>query len=82
MNDDSSNVSSEVDLKNIVSPGLYLYYGFGRCPISIGIGGQLGPQLREIYAKDVKLNQNYYYRFGINICVDIPFINLYTKGKE
>jgi hypothetical protein len=80
MGNDSSAVASEVKLANIISPGLYFYYGFGKCPISIGLGGQLGPQLREVTATDVNIDKNFYFRFGINIVVDIPFFNLYTKN--
>lgn len=78
--DDSSNVASDVTLSNIISPGLYLYYGIGKLPISIGLGGQIGPQLRSISATDIDIDKNYYLRFGFNIVVDIPFFNLYTKN--
>lgn len=81
LSDDSSNVSSEVKLKNIISPGLYVYYGFGKCPISIGAGAQLGPQLREVNAKNINIDKNYYIRFGLNLVVDIPFFNLYTRNN-
>jgi hypothetical protein len=81
LSDDSSEVASEVKLKNIISPGLYLYYGFGKCPISLGIGGQLGPQLRTVTAKDINVDKNYYFRFGVNLTVDIPFFNFYTKNN-
>jgi hypothetical protein len=77
--DDSSNVSSTIQLKNIVAPGLYFYYGLGKCPVSIGIGGQIGPQLREVTARDVNINKNFYIRFGLNVVVDIPILNFYTK---
>jgi len=82
MGDDSSKVASEITLSNIISPGLYFYYGFGKCPISIGFGGQLGPQLRGVTAEAASLNidKNYYLRFGFNLVVDIPFFNLYTKN--
>jgi hypothetical protein len=80
MGNDSSKVASEVTLSNIVSPGLYFYYGLGKSPVSIGVGGQFGPQLRGISAKDVNIDKNYYLRFGFNIVVDIPFFNLYTKN--
>jgi hypothetical protein len=83
INDDSSKVASEITLANIISPGIYFYWGFGKCPISIGLGGQLGPQLRDITATaaDINSSQNYYFRFGLNIAVDIPVLNLSTKSK-
>ncbi|NNV56155.1 hypothetical protein [Limnovirga soli] len=79
--DDSSKVLSEVKLSNIISPGLYYYLGFGKCPISLGFGAQLGPQLREVTATDININKNLYVRFGMNLVVDIPFFNFYTKSK-
>jgi len=80
MANDSSKVASDITLSNIISPGLFFYYGFGKCPISIGFGGQLGPQLRGVTAKDLNIDKNYYLRFGFNVVVDIPFFNLYTKN--
>lgn len=78
LGDDSSKVASEVTLSNIISPGLYLYYGLGKCPISIGIGAQAGPQLRKVTAEKINKDKNFYVRFGLNIVVDIPFFNFYT----
>ncbi len=81
MNDDSSKVASEVQLKNIIAPGFFLYYGFGKCPISLGAGVQIGPQLREVTAHNVNIDKNYYIRFGISLAVDIPLLNFYTKSQ-
>lgn len=78
--DDGSKVASEVTLSNIISPGLYVYWGFGKCPISVGVGAQLGPQLREVTATDINVDKNYYVRYGVNLVVDIPFFNLYTQN--
>jgi len=82
LQDDSSKVSSEVQLKNIFSPGLFVYFGFGKCPISIGAGAQIGPQLREVTAKNNNIEKNYYIRYGLSVCVDIPILNFYTKPKK
>lgn len=80
LGNDSSKVASDVKLANIISPGVYFYYGFGKCPVSIGLGGQVGPQIRGVTATDVNVDKNFYFRFGLNIVVDIPFFNLYTKN--
>jgi hypothetical protein len=77
---DSTEVASEITLANIISPGLYLYYGFGRSPVSLGVGAQLGPQLRTISASGINIDRNYYFRYGLSIVVDIPLFNLYTKN--
>jgi hypothetical protein len=84
LNNDSTNVASTVQLKNIIAPGLYFYYGLGKCPISIGIGGQYGPLLRgvNVAPSEMNVNNNYYLRFAINVVVDMPFLNFYTKTDK
>lgn len=77
---DSTEIASKITLNNIVSPGLYLYYGFGKSPVSIGLGCQLGPQLRGITATDLNIDKNYYLRLGFNLVADIPFFNLFTNN--
>ena len=81
LGNDSTRIASKITLSNIIAPGFYIYYGFGKSPFSIGIGGQLGPQLREVTAtSDLNIDKNYYLRFGFNLVVDIPFFNLYTNN--
>lgn len=82
LNDDSTKVASEIQLKNIISPGLYVYFGFGKCPLSLGIGAQVGPQLREVTAQDVNIEKNFYIRYGATLVVDIPLLNIYSKSKK
>jgi len=81
LQNDSANISSNVQLKNILAPGLYAYFGFGKCPISLGFGAQLGPQLRDVTAKAINVNKNYYIRYGFNLLVDIPLFNLFTNSR-
>jgi hypothetical protein len=81
INDSQSNIASEVKLKNIIAPGLYFYHGFAKCPVSIGYGAQVGPQLRSINSTSANINENIYVRFGVNLVVDIPMLNLYTETK-
>ncbi len=80
LGNDSSKVASEVTLSNIISPGLYFYYGLGKCPVSIGIGAQVGPQLRKVTALEINKDKNFYLRFGLNVVVDIPLFNFYTRN--
>jgi hypothetical protein len=80
LGDETSNVAAEIKLENIIAPGVYGYWGFGKVPVSIGLGGQIGPQLRQINATDINIDQNFYLRFGLNVVVDIPFFNLYTRN--
>jgi hypothetical protein len=79
--DDRTEISSDIRLKDIVSPGLYFYWGFGKCPISLGAGAQLGPQIRNISAGVPKIeSKNIYVRYGLTLTVDIPLLNFYTKN--
>ena len=75
--DDSSAVASTVKLQNILAPGLYFSHHFRNAPVSLLIGGQMGPLLRDVNAID----ENVYYRVGFSFVVDIPFLNLYNKPE-
>ena len=84
-----------IQLKNIVSPGLFLSYGFPNLPISMNVGYQLAPTLRSITVVNNAntvvdpstsgLANQYasklYSRFSISFLVDIPLLNFYTRGK-
>lgn len=79
--DDSSNVASTVKLQNILAPGVFISYHFRNAPVSVLVGGQMGPLLREVTATDFKLEDNIYYRVGFSLVVDIPLLNLYNKPE-
>jgi hypothetical protein len=79
---DSSNTASNVQLKNILAPGLYAYFGFGKCPLSLGFGAQIGPQLRSVSATDINTNKNFYIRYGLNLLIDVPLFNLFTNNNH
>lgn len=80
LGNDSSKVSSEIQLKNIVAPGAYFYWGLPKCPISLGIGAQVGPQLRQVTATQADIDRNFYLRVGMSLVVDIPFYNIYSRN--
>lgn len=84
LEDSKTEISSDIELKNIIAPGLYFYWGFGRCPISLGAGAQVGPQLRNINkgVPQVPNGDKLYIRYGINLVVDIPLLNFYTKSNQ
>lgn len=79
-NDSSTDKLPTIQLKDIISPGLFLSYGLGKCPISINGGFQYGPLLRKVSA-DANNIGNSYWRASFSICVDIPILNFYTKSK-
>lgn len=82
--DDSTASVPTIQFKNIVSPGVFLSIGIPKTPLSVNLGGQMGPNLRKIDQKsDGLLSNDYenkvYWRVSAGIVVDIPLLNLYTK---
>jgi hypothetical protein len=77
--DANTEALPQLTLQNIFAPGLYYVRGVANAPISYGIGGQLGPALRDLKAglSDSENDVNFSFRFFI--AVDIPIINLFTK---
>jgi hypothetical protein len=77
------NVSELPDLKfeNVLAPGGYLVYGLPKYPISIGIGAQLGPNLRTV-TNGTLVTQTSGWRWGAFIAVDIPIVSVYTTNKN
>jgi hypothetical protein len=85
----------DIKLKNIVSPGFFLSYGFPNVPISVNLGYQLAPTLRAITVVNNsntvvdpstsglanQYTSKLYSRFSISFVVDIPLLNFYTRGK-
>jgi len=69
-----------VELRNIVAPGIYYSHGFGKCPLSLNIGVQYGPRLREIKSSSATILDNGYWRVGVSLLMDIPLLNFYNKN--
>lgn len=75
-----------IQLKDIFSPGAFISVGLPRCPVSVNLGAQMGPNLRKIDNNDTSQpsldnNYNIYWRYSLSFCVDIPLLNFYTKSK-
>lgn len=77
------NVSELPDLKfeNVLAPGAYLVYGLPKYPVSIGLGAQLGPNLRTV-TNGTLVTQTSGWRWGAFIAVDIPIVSVYTTNKN
>ncbi len=73
----------ELKWRNLFSPGLFAVYNFANNPFSLGVGGQYGPQLREIKLETgdpVSVNS---FRFPmVFFNIDVPFFNLHTGAKK
>jgi hypothetical protein len=77
--DTITQVLPTIQLKNILSPGIFFSYGIPTLPISVNAGWQMGPLLRKV---DAQINENTYSdrygRVSLSICIDIPIVNFYT----
>lgn len=77
-NDSTEKVPS-IQLKDLVSPGVFYSLGIGGTPLSVNVGYQVGPLLRKVNLDDNKKYDKSYGRFSVSVCVDIPVLNFYTK---
>lgn len=80
-NDTSTADLPVITLDNIIAPGGYFIYGFRNTPISFGIGGQWGPNLRAVTSTDLMLDEVRTFRYGAFLAVDIPLINFKNRTK-
>lgn len=79
-NDTTAQVPT-IQLKNILSPGLFYSLGIRRSPLSVNIGAQVGPNLRKVTSTTNDYSNNTYMRYSISFCVDLPLFNLYSKTR-
>ncbi|WP_276135180.1 hypothetical protein [Polluticoccus soli] len=77
MEDDETSQIPTITLRELVAPGAFLIYGFGKTPISFGAGWQIGPRLRNVTATDNTVSEMY-SRFSLSFTVDIPLLNFAT----
>jgi hypothetical protein len=75
-----------IQLRDIISPGVFLSIGIPRSPISLNFGAQMGASLRKINTVSAgnlqpknDLSNNTYWRFSASVCVDIPLLNFHTR---
>jgi hypothetical protein len=78
--DDVTESVPTIELKDIISPGIFYSFGIPKSPLSVNLGYQIGPLLRKVTSTDNSY-QNSYSRISIAFVVDIPILNFYTKSK-
>lgn len=79
-NDDNANALPDLRFENIFAPGGYLVYGVPRYPLAIGIGAQLGPNLRSVTNGALQTTTSG-WRWGAFIAVDIPMVSIFSSNK-
>ena len=81
-NANTTNPLPDLKFENVFAPGAYLIYGVPKYPLSIGIGGQIGPNLRTVTGQNGAVMQTSGFRLGAFITVDIPITNIYSTNKK
>jgi hypothetical protein len=58
-----------------------MFMDFKKIPVSLGVGGQYGPQLRSLKSDEATILPSA-ISFRIFVAIDIPFINFYTRTEK
>ena len=79
-NDENTDDLPALSWQNIIAPGAFLIYGFGKdLPISLGLGAQMGPNLRKVTNAQIAIQEDRGWRMVGFISVDIPVAHFYTQ---
>jgi hypothetical protein len=77
LGDSQSADVPQLTWSNILAPGAYVVFGFSKAaPLSLSIGGQLGPNLRKVNTQGITLDDQRGYRIGATLAIDIPVVRL------
>ncbi len=79
--DDSTKSAPSIQLRDIISPGLFYSVGIPDWPLSVNFGWQQGPLLRQVTKTENNYSQSY-SRISLSVCVDIPMLNFYTTPND
>jgi hypothetical protein len=80
--DEKTEKIPSIQLKDIVSPGIFASFGLPSVPVSLNFGWQSGPVLREITPQLADKASANYNRWSLSVAVDIPVLNFLTRRDE
>lgn len=82
-NGDSTKMLPTIQLKDIVSPGIFLCYGFGgNFPLSLNAGVQYSPNLHSVSAIQNGYLGSTCLRFSLSLCADIPLFDVVSSPMK
>jgi hypothetical protein len=84
LSDDETPVN-DIQWQNVFAPGVYVVWGIGNTPLALGVGGQYGPELRNVKTVEgvaTPTIDSRAFRLGISLTVDIPLLHLYAKTEK
>lgn len=80
--DNSAGDLPDLKIENVFAPGAYLVYAVPKYPIALGIGAQLGPNLRSVTDNNLNVVQASGWRWGAFLAVDIPIVSFYNSARR
>jgi hypothetical protein len=79
---DTTSLTERIRFSNILSPGVFLSYGFGgNLPLSLNFGGQFGPGLTSASVNGNIIEQPS-WRLLASLTVDIPAFTIFNISKK
>lgn len=81
LQDDKTEIA-DVSWSNVFAPGAYASIGLGKCPVSINLGGQVGPEITSIDSSGAAIFEKGDWHWRVAVLIDIPFFDFYTKQKK
>jgi hypothetical protein len=81
VSDSTSTLPDNVEFSQIFSPGGSLTYGFKNSPLTLGLGYQYTPELRQVTLENGNETYPNGRRIFLRLAWDIPFLNIW-KSKE
>lgn len=79
LNDSESQLPAELTFKQVFSPGISFNHGFKNSPLSLGLGYQYTPELREVKVDNIVTLKNS-HRVMFRLSWDIPMIKLFNSN--
>jgi len=81
LSDSTSTLPQKINFQQVFSPGVSLNYGFKNSPLTLGIGYQYTPELRQITLSNGNQTYPNGNRIFFRLAWDIPLINI-AKSKS
>ncbi len=79
--DNSANSLPDLKFENVLAPGGYLIYNFPKYPISLGVGAQMGPNIRSVTNNGITSTTSG-WRWGAFLAVDLPMVSFFSTNTK
>jgi len=77
LNDSESQLPAELTFKQVFSPGISLNRAFKNSPLTLGLGYQYTPELREVNINNIVTLENS-HRVMLRLSWDIPMVKIFN----